>query len=53
MLKIVDYPMLVQRMDKTWQPLNVDGLNRLEGIGPEGWILGFNKILNILENKLP
>jgi len=53
MLKIVDYPMLVQRMDKTWQPINVDGLNRLEGIGPEGWILGFNKILNILENKLP
>lgn len=52
MLKIVDYPMLVQRLDKTWQRLNVDGLNRLDGIGPEGWILAYNEILNILENKL-
>ena len=52
MLRIVDYPMLVQRLDKTWQRLNVDGLNRLDGIGPEGWILAYNEILNILENKL-
>ncbi|HEX9319695.1 MAG TPA: HAD-IIB family hydrolase [Nitrososphaeraceae archaeon] len=52
MLRIVDYPMLVQRLDKTWQRLNIDGLNRLDGIGPEGWILAYNEILNILENKL-
>lgn len=46
MLKNVDYPMLVQHPNKTWTQVKVHGLNRLEGVGPEGWILGFNEILN-------
>jgi mannosyl-3-phosphoglycerate phosphatase len=46
MLKFVDFPMLVQRPDRTWHKLKVDGLNKLNGIGPEGWILGFNEIIN-------
>jgi hypothetical protein len=27
----------------------VDGLDKLNGIGPDGWILGFNKIINYFE----
>lgn len=49
MLKFVDFPMLVQRPDGTWYDLKVDGLNKLNGIGPDGWILGFNKIINYFE----
>lgn len=49
MLKFVDFPMLVQRPDGTWHDLKVDGLNKLNGIGPDGWILGFNKIINYLK----
>jgi mannosyl-3-phosphoglycerate phosphatase len=49
MLKFVDFPMLVQRPDGTWYDLKVDGLNKLNGIGPDGWILGFNEIINYLK----
>jgi mannosyl-3-phosphoglycerate phosphatase len=49
MLNNVDYPMLVQHPDKTWTQVKVHGLNRLEGVGPEGWILGFNEILNFFK----
>jgi mannosyl-3-phosphoglycerate phosphatase len=49
MLKFVDFPMLVQRPDGTWYDMKVDGLNKLNGIGPDGWILGFNKIINYLK----
>lgn len=49
MLKFVDFPMLVQRPDGTWHDLKIDGLDKLNGIGPDGWILGFNKIINYLK----
>jgi mannosyl-3-phosphoglycerate phosphatase len=49
MLKFVDFPMLVQRPDGTWHDMKVDGLNKLNGIGPDGWILGFNEIINYLK----
>jgi mannosyl-3-phosphoglycerate phosphatase len=49
MLKFVDFPMLVQRPDGTWYDLKVDRLNKLNGIGPDGWILGFNEIINYLK----
>jgi mannosyl-3-phosphoglycerate phosphatase len=49
MLKFVDFPMLVQRPDGTWYDLKVNGLNKLNGIGPDGWILGFNEIINYLK----
>jgi mannosyl-3-phosphoglycerate phosphatase len=49
MLKFVDFPMLVQRPDGTWYDMKVDGLNKLNGIGPDGWILGFNEIINYLK----
>jgi mannosyl-3-phosphoglycerate phosphatase len=49
MLKFVDFPMLVQCPDGTWYDMKVDGLNKLNGIGPDGWILGFNEIINYLK----
>jgi mannosyl-3-phosphoglycerate phosphatase len=49
MLKFVDFPMLVQRPDGAWYDMKVDGLNKLNGIGPDGWILGFNEIINYLK----
>jgi mannosyl-3-phosphoglycerate phosphatase family protein len=37
MLKEVDTPMLVQQPDGGWADLDLPGVLRLEGIGPEGW----------------
>jgi mannosyl-3-phosphoglycerate phosphatase len=49
MLKFVDFPMLVQRPDGTWHDLKIAGLDKLNGIGPDGWILGFSKIIKYLK----
>jgi mannosyl-3-phosphoglycerate synthase len=49
MFRCVDFPMLVQRVNGTWDDVNVDGLNKLNGIGPKGWILGFNEIIHYLK----
>jgi mannosyl-3-phosphoglycerate phosphatase len=46
MLQLVDFPMLVQRTDGTWQSSHVERIMRLEGVGPEGWKLAFNEIMN-------
>ena len=45
MLEAVDSPMLVQRPGGIFADLAVEGLVRLEGVGPEGWILGAQRIL--------
>ena len=38
MLKRVDYPIVVQKPDGTYEPqIDVPNLMRAEGIGPEGW----------------
>ncbi|MDH3260968.1 MAG: HAD-IIB family hydrolase [Acidimicrobiia bacterium] len=37
MLEAVDIPMLVQQADGSWADLDLKGLVRLKGIGPEGW----------------
>jgi mannosyl-3-phosphoglycerate phosphatase family protein len=37
MLQAVDRPMLVQQADGSWADLDLPGLVRLEGIGPQGW----------------
>ena len=49
MLKFVDFPMLVQRPDGTWHDLKIAGLDKLNGIGPDGWIVGFSKIIKYLK----
>ncbi|MDD4873482.1 MAG: bifunctional mannosyl-3-phosphoglycerate synthase/mannosyl-3 phosphoglycerate phosphatase [Dehalococcoidales bacterium] len=37
LLSQVNYRMLVQGADKRWQKLNISGLCRVKGVGPEGW----------------
>jgi mannosyl-3-phosphoglycerate phosphatase family protein len=37
MLKVVDFPYLVQRPNDNWQPMDVDNLIRLPAIGPQGF----------------
>ncbi|MFQ5524207.1 MAG: HAD-IIB family hydrolase [Acidimicrobiia bacterium] len=45
MLKVVEVPMLVQRPGGVYADLAVEGLVRLAGVGPEGWVLGAKRIL--------
>lgn len=33
----VDYPMLVQGANKHWPKLNIRNLERIKGVGPDGW----------------
>lgn len=49
MLAAVDLPMLVQVPGGTWADLTLPGLVRLEGVGPEGWVLAVDRILETLE----
>ena len=37
LLRAVDLPLLVQKPDGTWEDLDLPGLVRVEGVGPEGW----------------
>jgi mannosyl-3-phosphoglycerate synthase len=37
LLAQVDFPMLVQGTDKKWSRMNISGLYKIRGIGPEGW----------------
>jgi mannosyl-3-phosphoglycerate phosphatase family protein len=37
MLRAVDVPALVQKKGETWEPLNLDHVERVAGVGPSGW----------------
>jgi len=37
LLRAMDLPALVQKDDSGWENIDVDGLQRVEGVGPEGW----------------
>lgn len=46
MLEKVDYPIIVQKPDKSYDPrINIPNLIRAEGIGPEGWNKAISKII--------
>jgi mannosyl-3-phosphoglycerate phosphatase family protein len=45
MLAAADVALLVQRPDGTWADLDVDGLVRVDGIGPAGWARAADAIL--------
>jgi mannosyl-3-phosphoglycerate phosphatase len=46
MLKRVDYPIIVQKPDKSYDPrINIPNLIRAEGIGPDGWNKAISKII--------
>lgn len=38
MLRVVDKPFLVQKPDKTWANFEIEGLTKLDSIGPEGFL---------------
>jgi mannosyl-3-phosphoglycerate phosphatase len=37
MLSVVDIPILVQKMDGSWEDINLPRLHKVQGIGPKGW----------------
>lgn len=45
MLARADVAMQVQRPDGSWTDLGLDAVERLEGVGPEGWCLAAARIL--------
>ena len=44
MLAAVAMPVLVQKPDESWEKINLDKFQRVEGIGPEGWSRAIKKI---------
>jgi mannosyl-3-phosphoglycerate phosphatase len=49
MLAAADVGMQVRRPDGSWTDLGVEGLVRLDGVGPRGWCEGARRILADLE----
>lgn len=45
MLAAVDRPMLVERPGGGWADLDLDGITRLHGRGPQGWVRGAEIVL--------
>jgi len=45
MLSLVDIPMLVQKPDGSWESLQIEKLQKVNGIGPKGWEIAFELIL--------
>jgi mannosyl-3-phosphoglycerate phosphatase family protein len=45
MLRAVDRAFLVERRGGGWAPLDVDGLERVEGVGPVGWRRAVERLL--------
>lgn len=45
MLSLVDFPMLVQKLDGSWEDLQLDKLNMINGVGPKGWEIALDLIL--------
>jgi mannosyl-3-phosphoglycerate phosphatase len=37
LLAVMDIPLLVQRPGGTWASLPVNGIHRINGVGPKGW----------------
>jgi len=45
MLKVVDFPYLVQKPDKSWVDCKVNKISKVNGIGPLGWNMLAKEIL--------
>jgi mannosyl-3-phosphoglycerate phosphatase len=37
LLDMADTPVIVQKPGSTWENINVPGLRKVKGVGPEGW----------------
>ena len=45
MLSLVDFPMLVQKFDGSWEDLQLKKVKRINGIGPKGWEIALDLVL--------
>jgi mannosyl-3-phosphoglycerate synthase len=45
MLSEVDYPVLVQKPGSYWENIELTGLYKVEGIGPEGWVRAVERLI--------
>ena len=45
MLSLVDFPMLVQRFDGNWENIQLDKLQKINGIGSRGWEIALELVL--------
>jgi mannosyl-3-phosphoglycerate synthase len=46
LLSQVDFRMLVQGSDKKWSRMNISGLYKVRGIGPDGWSKAIEMVLS-------
>jgi mannosyl-3-phosphoglycerate phosphatase len=45
MLSLMNFPMLVQKANGSWQNLQIRNLQKVKGIGPNGWEIALETIL--------
>lgn len=48
MLEAADRAYLVQQSDGNWNSMNIEGLNRIPKVGPEGWVQAVTEALAIV-----
>jgi mannosyl-3-phosphoglycerate phosphatase len=37
LLRVVDIPVLVKKLDGTWESIDIPNIQRIDGVGPAGW----------------
>jgi len=52
MLMQVDIPILVQKRDHSWEDVNLPRLQKVQGVGPEGWSGSIVEVLGKVEAQL-
>jgi hypothetical protein len=45
MLSLMDLPLLVQKTNGSWENLQIDNLEKMKGIGPDGWEIALQLII--------
>ncbi|HEX75578.1 MAG TPA: mannosyl-3-phosphoglycerate phosphatase [Dehalococcoidia bacterium] len=45
MLKAVDVPVLVQKLDNHWEEINLASIYKVEGVGPQGWSKAIKELI--------
>ena len=47
MLSEVDIPVLVQKIGRVWEEIDMSNIRRVEGVGPEGWARAIEEIVKM------
>jgi mannosyl-3-phosphoglycerate phosphatase len=45
MLSLMDLPLVVQKTNGSWENLQIDNLQKMKGIGPDGWEIALQLII--------